>query len=113
LPPLLREHLSVVDEVALFDSVTHHLYIPLDDYARRMEVAARRLDAFRQSSVPSAGINVLTTIGHIIEGWSYMPSLPFQAMVEHDGSVSAKALVRHFVNWDRPADAGPISGKWQ
>ena len=26
---LLDEHRSVVDEVALFDSITHHLYIPL------------------------------------------------------------------------------------
>jgi hypothetical protein len=85
---LLREHRSVVDEVALFDSITHHLHIPLDDFARRMELAARRLDALHQAGIPSAGINVLATIGHINEAWSYMPALPFQAMVGHDGSIS-------------------------
>jgi hypothetical protein len=85
---LLCEHRSVVDEVALFETITHHLYIPLDEYARRMELAARRMDAFRQAGIPSAGINVLCTIGHINEAWSYMPPLPFQAMVGHDGSVS-------------------------
>ncbi len=85
---LLDEYRAVVDEVALFETITHHLYIPLDDYARRMELAERRMEALRQAGIPSVGINVLTTIGHINEGWSYMPPLPFQAMVGHDGSVS-------------------------
>jgi hypothetical protein len=85
---LLGEHRSVVEEIALFETITHHLYIPLEDYARRMELAARRLDALRQSGIPSAGINVLCTIGHLNEAWSYMPALPFQAMVGHDGSIS-------------------------
>jgi len=85
---LVREQRSIVDEVALFDTITHHLYIPLDEYARRMELAARRMDAFRKAGIPSAGINVLCTIGHINEAWSYMPRLPFQAMVGHNGDVS-------------------------
>lgn len=85
---LLDAHREVVDEVALFETMTHHLYIPLDDYARRMALAARRLAAFRQAGIPSAGINVLCTIGHMNEAWSYMPPLPFPCMVGHDGSVS-------------------------
>jgi hypothetical protein len=85
---LLQEHKSVVDEMAMFETITHHLYIPLDVYARRMELAAKRLDAFRQAGIPSVGINVLCTIGHVNEAWSYMPPLPCQPMVGHDGSVS-------------------------
>ena len=85
---LARTYRPVVDEVALFETITHHLYIPLDVYARRMELAAQRLDAFRHAGIPSAGINVLCTIGHINEGWSYMPPLPFPAMVGLDGGVS-------------------------
>lgn len=85
---LVKKHRAIVDEVALFETVTCHLYIPLDVYACRMELMARRLDAFRQAGIPLAGINVLCTIGHINEAWSYMPALPFQAMVGHDGSVS-------------------------
>jgi hypothetical protein len=85
---LLSEHRSVVDEVCLFETITHHLYIPLDDYSRRMELAAKRLDAFRRAGIPAVGINVLCTIGHLNEAWSYMPPLPFQPMVGHDGSVS-------------------------
>jgi hypothetical protein len=62
---LLLEHRDVVDEVALFDSITHHLYIPLDDYARRMELAARRLDAGKAGgrvtlrNVPSWGLQII------------------------------------------------------
>lgn len=85
---LLGEHRSVVDEVCLFETITHHFYIPLETYAPRMELAAKRLDAFRRAGIRSAGINVLCTIGHINEAWSYMPPLPAQAMVGHDGSVS-------------------------
>jgi hypothetical protein len=112
---LLQEHKSVVDEVALFETITHHLYIPLDVYAPRMELAAKRLEAVRKAGIPSAGINVLCTIGHVNEAWSYMPPLPFQAMVGHDGSVSTgcacpntpemRAYVR--AKYELVAKAGP------
>jgi hypothetical protein len=85
---VLGQHRSVVDEVAAFDTITHHLYTPLDVYARRMELMARRLDAFRDAGIPSVGLNVLCTIGHMNEAWSCMPRLPFQPMVGHDGSIS-------------------------
>ena len=85
---LVKDYHPIMDEAALFDSITHHMYIPLDTYARRAELMGRRLRTLRQAGVASAGINVLCTIGHINEGWSYMPPLPFQAMVGHDGSVS-------------------------
>ncbi len=85
---LLGKRRRIVDEAALFDSITHHLYIPLDKYAGMMNVASRRMEALRSAGIGSVGINVLCTIGHINEGWSYMPPLPFQPMVGHDGSVS-------------------------
>lgn len=85
---LLDVNRSVVDEVCLFETITHHLYIPLDEFAPRMDLATKRLDAFRRAGIPSVGINVLCTIGHINEAWDTMPALPFQPMVGHDGSVS-------------------------
>jgi len=85
---LFRERLEIVHEAALFDSITHHLYIPLDLYSERMAVASRRLERLRKEGISSAGINVLCTIGHINEAWDYMPPLPFQPMVGHDGRTS-------------------------
>jgi len=88
LQAFLVEHLDIVHEVALFDTITHHLYIPLDLYEARAALLGRRLRALKAAGIPSAGVNVLCTIGHINEGWDYMPPLPFQAMVGHDGSLS-------------------------
>lgn len=85
---LLGAQRAVVDEVALFDSITHHMYIPLDDYERQMALAAQRLERLRHAGIPSVGINVLCTIGHLDEARSTMPPLPFQPMVGHDGGVS-------------------------
>ena len=83
-----RDHRPVVDEIAIFDSITHHLYLPLDTFRERAELLGRRIPALKQAGVPSVGINVLTTIGHINEAWDSMPPLPFQPMVGHDGSIS-------------------------
>ena len=85
---LLRQNRSIVDEVSLFETVTHHLYIPPEALAQRMALIGRRLVALREVGVPSVGINVLTTMGHINEGWDYMPALPFQPMIGHDGAAS-------------------------
>ena len=83
-----RDHRPVVDEIAIFDSITHHLYLPLDDFRARSELLGRRISALKMAGVPSVGINVLTTIGHINEAWDSMPPLPFQPMIGHDGSIS-------------------------
>jgi hypothetical protein len=85
---LVKQQRPIMDEFALFDSITHHQYIPLDVYTRQMEMTAGRMVALRAAGVPSVGINVLCTIGHINEGWSYMPPLPYQGMVGHDGGVA-------------------------
>ncbi len=84
----VREYPDIVDELALFETVTHHLYLPTPVLRERAGLLARRMDALRDAGVLSVGINVLTTIGHINEGWDYMPALPFAPMVGHDGSVS-------------------------
>ena len=85
---LIDEFRPLVDEIALFETVTHHLYIPLPDYADRAALLGRRLAQLREHGVPGVGINVLTTIGHKDEAWDYNVPLPFQGMVGHDGQVS-------------------------
>jgi hypothetical protein len=111
----VQEYASVVDEVALFDSITHHLYVPLAEYAPRMAMVRRRMEALRCAGVRSVGINVLTTLGHINEAWDTMPRLPFQPMIGHDGSVSTgcacpnSAGLREYVRakYTLAAQAGP------
>lgn len=84
----LNSNRAVVDEVAIFDSATHHQYTPLDVYAHRLTMIERRLETFRRNGIRSAGINVLCTLGHVNEAWSYHEPLPYQPMVGVDGSVS-------------------------
>jgi len=88
LAQFLVDYRHIVDEVALFESITHHLYIPLDDLAERAAIIAHRIQALRDAGVQSVGINVLTTIGHINEAWDWMEKLPFQPMIGHDGEPS-------------------------
>lgn len=88
LRDVVRRNAAIFDEVALFETITHHQYFPLDAYRKRMELVARRLRALREIGVKSAGINVLCTIGHVNEAWSFMPPLPYQPMVGHDGAAS-------------------------
>ena len=83
----LTENKAIVDEVSFFETTTHHLYFPLEVFAARADVLKHRIAALKEVGI-SAGINVLCTIGHINEGWDYMPPLPFQAMVGHEGAVS-------------------------
>jgi len=85
---LLRDYPTIVDEVAFFETVTHHLYIPLEEFAATAARLGRQVRTLKRDGVRSVGINVLTTIGHMNEGWDYMPRLPFQPMVGQDGSIS-------------------------
>ena len=85
---LLKAHRPAVDEISLFNSLTHHLYHPLEDCARRAESMGRRLEQLRQAGIPSVGINVLCTIGHLDEAWDFWKPLPFDPIMGHDGKVS-------------------------
>ncbi len=82
----LKAHRPVVEEVSLFTGFTHHLYVPLDEFAARCEMLGRRLDQLRAAGFASAGINMLCTLGHVDEAWDFWPPLPFDRMVGHDGT---------------------------
>ena len=88
LRKLLLKHREVVDEVAFFETVSGHLYLPLEFFRDVAAILKRRIETLKRDGIPSVGINVLTTVGHMDEGWDCLPPLPFQPMVGHDGSVS-------------------------
>ena len=88
LQQFLLAHREVVDEVAFFETLTHHLYLPLEVFSERAAVLKRRVQSLKMAGIPSVGINVLCTLGHLNEGWHCWPPLPFQPMMGHDGSLS-------------------------
>ncbi|NPV46111.1 MAG: hypothetical protein HPY69_04070 [Armatimonadetes bacterium] len=106
LVSFLGQYRSVVDEVCFFDTITHHLYLPWDELQDTASLIGRAMAAMRDLGVPSVGINVLCTVGHIDEAWDYVHPLPFQPMVGHDGSVARGSgcpndpALRQYV-WDK------------
>jgi hypothetical protein len=84
----LKKHRDVVDEIAMFESNTHSVYIPPPVLQQRAELIRDRIFALKEAGIRSVGINVLATIGHINEAWDSLPALPFQPMIGHDGSAS-------------------------
>ncbi len=84
----LSKYRKIVDEVAYFETITHHLYIPLDQVRKRADLLRKCVSAMKASGVPSVGINVLTTLGHLNEAWDFVTPLPFQPTVGHNGVLS-------------------------
>ena len=78
---------SICDEIALCESVTHHVYQPLESYQYKAEIMKRRMVEFRNVGV-RAGINIGITLGHINEAWSFMEAMPFQPMIDQNGAPS-------------------------
>lgn len=84
----VSRHRPAVDEVAFFETLTHHLYFPLDELRKRAALLGQRIAAMKSAGIPSVGINVLTTLGHLNEAWDFVPPLPFQRTVGHNGALS-------------------------
>jgi hypothetical protein len=85
---VLKQHRSAVDEISLFNGTTGHGYTPLDEMdrrSRRLTVCVKRL---HDEGFGSAGINMLATLGHRDLPGGFLPELPFQAMVGHEGKIS-------------------------
>jgi len=88
LVDFLTRHHSVVDEVAFFETASHHLYLPMEFFRETATTLRSRIRALKSAGIRSVGINVLTTMGHVNEAWDFLPPLPFQPIVGHDGSIS-------------------------
>ncbi|MFZ2657337.1 MAG: hypothetical protein WAX69_20545 [Victivallales bacterium] len=88
LVEFLSKEKKIVDEVAFFETLTHHLYFPLEEIQKRAELLKVRVAAMKSAGVQSVGINVLTTLGHLNEAWDFVITLPFQPAVGHNGAIS-------------------------
>ncbi|MBI5835310.1 MAG: hypothetical protein HZB16_23630 [Armatimonadetes bacterium] len=109
---LFHANLPILDEVCFFETVTHQLYVEPAILERRAAILADRITACRELGIPSVGINVLTSIGHIDEAWDTNPPLPFQPMIGHDGGVAKGSgcpndpALRQYVDWKYRLFAG-------
>ena len=88
LVKFFTRHRKIVDEVAYFETVTHHLYLAPAFLQERAALLRQRITAMKAAGIPSVGINVLTTLGHLNEAWDFVTPLPFQPMIGHNGVAS-------------------------
>lgn len=83
---------NAVDEIAFFIDYSHHGYYPLEEYEALMPHLKSRMQALRDAGVPSVGINILCSIGHLDEGFDWLTRPPFQTVVGHDGATSLSCM---------------------
>jgi hypothetical protein len=85
---LLTAHRPAVDEVSFFDEAFPiQACTPMAKIQARAELLCERQRVIREAGIPSAGINVLVTLGHGDVPSAPLP-LPVPPMVGHDGHVS-------------------------
>ena len=83
----LQAHPGMVDEVALFTGLTHSPF-PLPLIQERCKAIARALPQFKAIGL-IAGINHMTTIGHLDEDLEHALNEPWQHLVDISGAVSS------------------------
>lgn len=89
---VIRRWHSAIDEISLFVDYSHHGYYPLEEYQAMVPLLKSRMQAIREAGVPSVGLNILCSIGHLDEGFDWLAHPPFQTMVGHDGSTSISCM---------------------
>lgn len=82
----MKEYGEAVEEVAFFTSFTHPP-LPLTTITERAAILAELIPRFQALGV-CAGINHLSTLGHLDENPENSLNEPWQHMVDMDGSVS-------------------------
>lgn len=99
----LRTFPQAVDELALFDEFVHVLGKPLDEVEHESKQLADRLQQTRDAGIRGAGINVIATLGHGIQGDVDEPLFP--PIVSHEGKVrSACSCPRSPQLWEYLTD---------
>ncbi len=82
----LQQHPGIVDEVALFSGHTHSAF-PLALIQERCEIIAKVLPQFKALGI-TAGINHITTIGHLDENLANSLNQPWTRLTDIDGTPS-------------------------
>ena len=90
---LLKAHASAVDEISLFDEAfPRNAATPLTELERLADLLKQRIGELHRAGFPSAGINVILTLGHQDVPGGFLPPLSVPPAVGHDGRVSTSCV---------------------
>ncbi|MDR1901118.1 MAG: hypothetical protein LBQ88_02380, partial [Treponema sp.] len=108
LKDFVVRHSEVIDELALFCEFSHHGYFPPEWWVELGQVLTGRISALKALGIPSVGLNVLCTIGHLNEAWDVLPKPPLGTMIGADGQSTPSCLCPN-----APGFAEYITGKYK
>lgn len=81
-----------IDELALFTGLAHLGHYPVAFARKCAPILKRRIIALKEMGIPSVGVNMWSTLGHVDESWDWVEAPPFQTVVGHDGKTSLGCL---------------------
>ena len=88
----IKNNIDSFDEVALFTEESHYGYWDPEKTRQNAARLKERLPKYREAGVPSVGLNVLSTIGHLEEGYDVFPKTEMQHIVSIRGEESRACL---------------------
>lgn len=89
---LVRKNVDVIDEITMFVEFSHYGYWPVEQQAEHCKLLRKRIEQYRAVGVPSVGLNVLCTVGHLDENWDILPTTEMQHYVSEAGVESRACL---------------------
>ena len=84
----IRHNPAGIDEIALMFDETCSAYQPPKKIEEESRICRKRIQQLRDAGVRSVGINMLATLGHLGEAWSWNEAPPFQTAVSPSGKLS-------------------------
>lgn len=88
----VENYLYAIDEVTLFTEFSHYGYWDPETVEQTASTVKDRIARYKRIGVKSVGINILSSIGHIEEGYDIFPHADFQYMVNEKGETSKSCL---------------------
>ena len=89
---LVRDNADIIDEINLFVEFSHYGYWPVEQQAEHCKLLRKRIAQYREVGIPSVGLNVLCTVGHLDENWDILPATEMQHYVSEESVESRSCL---------------------
>ena len=88
----IQKNADAFDEVALFTEESHYGYWDPEKTRQNAARLKERLPHYRAAGIPSVGLNILSTIGHLEEGYDVFRKAPLPYITNRHGAVSRACL---------------------
>ena len=66
-----------IDELALFTGLAHLGHYPVAFARKCAPILKRRIIALKEMGIPSVGVNMWSTLGHVDESWDWVEAPAF------------------------------------